>query len=490
MGDVILAIDQGTTGSTALLISSELQVLAKHNQEFPQIYPAPGLVEHNPTDILESVRGSIAKCLKQGGNPSISAIGITNQRETVVLWDKKTGQTLGNALVWQDRRTADMCTQLRDSGHEPVITKKTGLLLDPYFSATKIKVLLDEHDPDRSRSQKGELAIGTIDSFLIYHLTGGAHLTDVSNASRTMLFNINTGQWDDELCQLFSVPGEVLPTVQTSVSSFGTTQGFDGLPDGIIIGGVAGDQQSALFGQGCLEEGEAKCTYGTGAFLLMNAGETAVQSTHRLLTTVAWQFPEKKLQYALEGSAFIAGAAVQWLRDGLQIIDSSSEIEALAETVDSSDGVMFVPALVGLGAPYWRPDATGLLHGLTRGTTRGHIARAVLEGIAFQIVDLLRAMQQDSSTILKVLRVDGGAAANDLLMQIQADLLQVTVERPQMLETTALGAAMMAGLTAGIFDGTEDLLASWKLDRKFEPQISAAKATEKYERWVQTVAKA
>ena len=491
MTRTLLAIDQGTTGSTALLLSDQLVTLGKANTEYRQIYPQPGWVEHDPADILNSVQSSLATLWKSQSADKLAGIGITNQRETIVLWDRANGKALGNALVWQDRRTAELCATLRDQGREPVITKKTGLLLDPYFSATKAKVLLDMYDKDRTRARRGELALGTIDSFLLWHLTGGAvHATDVSNASRTMLYNIHSNQWDAELLALFDVPRETLPDVRSSIGVFGTTRGFKGLPDGIAIGGIAGDQQSALFGQGCYAPGEAKCTYGTGAFLLMNTGSKPVASHCRLLTTVGWRDARGTQSYALEGSAFIAGAAVQWLRDGLKIIDKSSDIEALAASVPSSDGVIFVPALTGLGAPYWRPGATGMLHGITRGTTRAHIARAVLEGIAFQIVDLLRAMQKDSDAVLSVLRVDGGATANNLLMQTQADLLQVAVERPQMLETTALGAAMMAGLATGVFDSLDALRGAWKLDRRFEPQASAQQARERYSHWLATVEKA
>lgn len=489
--DYLLAIDQGTTGSTALILSGQLETVAKNNVEYPQIYPKPGWVEHNPEDILSSVKQSLQNALEQTDNINIGAIGITNQRETILLWEKDSGKCLGNALVWQDRRTAKYCEQLRNQGLEPMITQKTGLLIDPYFSATKLKYLLDEHDPSRARSKNGELAAGTIDTFILWHLTGGkAHATDVSNASRTLLYNIHKSNWDSDLLDLFEVPRQILPTVKPSVGVFGQTKDFLPLPDGIPVAGIAGDQQAALFGQGCFEEGSAKCTYGTGAFLVMNTGETPVASGHKLLTTIGWQDGAKPLQYALEGSAFIAGAAVQWLRDGLQIIDSAPEIEALANTVKDSDGVVFVPALTGLGAPHWRPEATGLLHGLTRGTGRGEIARAVLEGIAFQIVDLLRAMQKDSGTPLRVLRVDGGATANNLLMQMQTDFLQVPVERPKMLETTALGAAMMAGLAVGIFADSSELKRTWQLDQRFTPQMSSREADERYARWVEAVAKA
>ena len=491
MTRTLLAIDQGTTGSTALLLSDQLVTLGKANTEFRQIYPQPGWVEHDPMDILASVQASLATLWKSHKADNLAGIGITNQRETIVLWDRSTGKPLGNALVWQDRRTAELCATLREQARESVITKKTGLLLDPYFSATKAKVLLDTYDTNRARARKGELALGTIDSFLLWHFTGGAvHATDVSNASRTMLYNIHTGQWDPELLALFDVPREALPDVRPSIGVFGATRGFTGLPDGIAIGGIAGDQQSALFGQGCYNPGEAKCTYGTGAFLLMNTGAKPVASHCRLLTTIGWRDHHGAQSYAIEGSAFIAGAAVQWLRDGLKMIDKSADIEPLAASVSSSEGVVFVPALTGLGAPYWRPGATGMLHGITRGTSRGHIARAVLEGIAFQIVDLLRAMQTDSDAVLSVLRVDGGATANNLLMQTQADLLQVAVERPQMLETTALGAAMMAGLASGVFDSLADLRGAWKLDRRFEPQISAQQARERYNLWLANVEKA
>lgn len=487
----LLAIDQGTTGSTALVLSTELEVLARHNCEYEQIYPQPGWVEHNPEAILTSVRKALAAVSHALRDGEPAAIGITNQRETVVLWERGSGKTLGNALVWQDRRTAGECDRLRGQGLEPLITQRTGLLLDPYFSATKLRVLLDKYDPDRRRSEAGELAVGTIDTFVLWHLTGGAvHATDVSNASRTLLYNIHKNCWDNELLQLFGIPQGVLPEVRPSIGLFGRTRGFDPLPDGVPIAGIAGDQQAALYGQGCYGEGDAKCTFGTGAFLLMNTGTSPVTSHHRLLTTVAWQNGDAPVKYALEGSAFIAGAAVQWLRDGLRIIDSAPEVEALAASVKDSGGVLFVPALTGLGAPHWRPEATGLLHGITRGTGRGEIARAVLEGIAFQIVDLLRAMQKDSGTPLTVLRVDGGATANNLLMQIQTDLLQVPVERPKMLETTAQGAAMMAGRAVGLFADDQNLQQTWQLDRRFTPAISSRKAEEHYQRWQAAVAKA
>ena len=471
MKDVLLAIDQGTTGSTALLIDRSLTVLGKVNVEFPQIYPQPGWVSHDPLAIwdscLEAIRAVLAET--QIDPQRIAGIGITNQRETTVLWDKMTSEPLADAIVWQCRRTAQVCDELKAAGHEPTVRAKTGLPIDAYFSGTKAAWLLDHTPGARQRAEQGALAVGTIDSWLVWKLTAGqAHVTDPSNASRTMLYDIVERQWSESLCQLLRVPMQILPQVLPSAHVYGQTRGVPGLPDGIPIAGMAGDQQSALCGQLCLEPGSAKCTYGTGAFLLMQTGDQRIDSQNGLLTTVAWQVGPD-FHYALEGSVFIAGAAVQWLRDGLGLIEKASDIEALAQSVPDSGGVTFVPALTGLGAPYWNQEARGVISGLTRGTTRAHLARATLEGIALSVADLLAAMERDLGRKLVELRVDGGASANNLLMQMQADLLQTTVVRPEVIETTALGAAVLAAIGIGWFQTLEDAQASWREDRKFVP---------------------
>lgn len=490
MDSLILSIDQGTTGSTVLLLNPALEVVARATHEFPQIYPGPGWVSHDPEDIWNSVRKSIRAALEQVGSASISAIGITNQRETTVIWDRSTGQPIAHAIVWQCRRTEPLCRALKAQGLEPLFKQRTGLVLDPYFSGTKIRWLLDNVEGARTRAERGELAFGTIDSYLVWRLTGGkVHVTDVSNASRTLLMNLETLDWDDELLAHLQVPRSLLPSICSSSEVYGLTANAGVLPDGIPVAGMAGDQQAALFGQLCFEPGNAKCTYGTGAFMLMNTGEQLVRSQNGLLTTVAWKRGEH-VQYALEGSAFIAGAAVQWLRDGLQVIRSASEIEALARTVEDSGGVVFVPALAGLGAPHWRPDARGLLHGMDRSTTLGHIARAVLEGIALQNADVLKAMEKDLGSPLNSLKVDGGAAANNLLMQFQADMLGVQIVRPRMLETTALGAALLAGLAVGVWGSLEALRSAWAVERTFEPSMPIAQAQTYLERWARAVEKA
>lgn len=488
--DFILAIDQGTTATTALIIDRDLAVRGRASREFPQIYPKPGWVEHDAEAIwataCDVMRGAIEAADVRPTD--IAAIGITNQRETTLLWERKTGRPVANAIVWQCRRTADRCDALKQQGLADWIRGKTGLVIDAYFSATKIEWLLDA-DPGR-RARASELAAGTIDSYLIYRLTGGkVHATDSTNASRTMLLDLKRGAWDAELVELFRVPTEILPEVRASNGSFGATAGVPGLPDGIPIAGVAGDQQAALFGQVCFERGAAKCTYGTGAFLLMNTGSDPVASKHGLLTTIAWNLGGK-LTYALEGSAFVAGAAVQWLRDGLGIIDASVEVEALAASVPDAGGVVFVPALTGLGAPHWRQDARGSITGITRGTRAGHIARATLDGIAFQIADVLHAMEADLGAPLRTLRVDGGAAANNLLMQIQADLLGVEIVRPALVETTALGAALLAGLSVGLWRDTRDVARAWREERRFRPAIERRVAAAALERWRDAVAKA
>ncbi len=474
MKDLILSIDQGTTGTTVLLLDHDLTILSKVNNEFPQHYPQPGWVEHDPEEIWQCTVKTIEEAIRAGDiDPGrIAGIGITNQRETTVLWDRATGTPVHKAIVWQDRRTAAFCEKLKNKKLEPKIKKKTGLVLDPYFSGTKIAWLLDHIPGLRTKAVQGQIAFGTIDTFLTWRLTGGkAHVTDVSNASRTLLMDLKTLSWDPELLKIFRVPASLLPSIESSSQIYGYTSGIDGLPDGIPVAGIAGDQQAALFGQACFKEGEAKCTYGTGSFLVMNTGKKIVHSRSGMLTTVAWKI-NGQITYALEGSAFIAGAAVQWLRDGLKMIHRSSEIEGLAATVPDSGGVVFAPAFVGLGAPHWRPEARGAITGMTRGTTAAHIARAVLEGIAFLQHDILTAMQKDLGKKLKILKVDGGASVNKLLMQFQSDILGVTLVRPKMIETTALGAAFLAGLAVGLWKNQDEIARSWKKDKNFRPQIS------------------
>lgn len=488
----ILSIDQGTTGTTVLVLTESLEVLARVNQEFPQIYPRPGWVEHDPEDIWSSTLGAIDGALQRSGiDPtSVAAIGITNQRETTTLWRRSDGQPLHNSIVWQCRRTADFCDELKQQGLEPLFQERTGLVLDPYFSGTKLRWLLDHVDGAREAAEAGDLAFGTIDTFLVWRLSGGAaHVTDVSNASRTLLMDLRSLAWDDELLGYLDVPREVLPEIRSSSEVYATTKGLGVLPDGIPIAGMAGDQQAALFGQVCFGEGEAKCTYGTGAFLLMNTGSEPVVSERGLLTTVAWQVGGE-VAYALEGSAFIAGAAVQWLRDGLGIIDSAPDIEPLARSVETSAGVTFVPAFTGLGAPHWRPEARAVLSGLDRGTTRGHIARACLEGIALQNADILLAMEADSGTSLAALKVDGGAAANDLLMQFQCDILQVPIVRPKLLETTALGAGLLAGMAVGVWPDRQAAVDVWAADRRFEPDMTDDEREAHLERWARAIERA
>ena len=488
----ILSIDQGTTGTTVLVLDEALSVLAKVNQEFPQIYPQPGWVEHDPEAIWASTQATISGAIDKAGieAASIAGIGITNQRETTVVWRRSDGRPIHNAIVWQCRRTANFCRELKEQGLEDLFRTKTGLVLDPYFSGTKVRWILDHVDGAKAQAEAGELAFGTIDSFLVNRLSGGTtHVTDVSNASRTLLMDLGTLTWDDELLGHMGVPRAMLPQICSSSEIYGTTSGLSVLPDGIPISGMAGDQQAALFGQVCFDTGEAKCTFGTGAFLLMNTGSTPVVSKSGLLTTVAWQVGDE-VDYALEGSAFIAGAAVQWLRDGLGIINSASDIEALAASVPDSGGVTFVPALTGLGAPHWRPDARGLLCGLDRGVTRAHIARAALEGIALQNADILGAMETDSGVSLASLKVDGGAAANNLLMQFQSDVLGVPIVRPKMLETTALGAGLLAGLSTGVWSTRMEAASAWKQDRRFEPSMDGPERQGHLARWQAAVGRA
>ena len=488
----ILAIDQGTTGTTVHIINERGRSLAKVNQEFRQFYPKPAWVEHRPEDIWRSVLSCIEAGLKKARlrGTDIAAIGITNQRESVVIWDRKTHRAVHNALVWQDRRTSDLCERWKNEGHETFIKERTGLVIDPYFSASKIKWLLDHVAGLRAKG--GGIAAGTIDSYLIWRLTAGAsHVTDVSNGSRTQLMNLDTVAWDNSLLDFFEVPRSILPNIESSSGWFGTTKGLNVLPDGIPITGVAGDQQAALFGQACFSEGDAKCTFGTGSFLLMNTGSKRVPSPSGLLTTIAWRLKsEESPTYALEGGAFICGAAVQFLRDQMRFIKKSSEIEALAKSVKETEGVEFVPALTGLGAPYWDPYARGLLCGLTRGTRPAHVARATLEAMALQNSDILEAMQSDANGTLRSLRVDGGASENNLLMQMQADYLGVEVVRPRLIETTSAGAAYLAGLGAGLFSGLEDIKRIWKTDRSFTPKLSSAERENRLRRWHLAVGRA
>ena len=494
MARYLLAIDQGTTGSTALVMGTDGSTLSHANFEFAQHFPQPSWVEHEPEEIWDSVTRAVAEALRRASVPGsqIAAIGITNQRETTLLWERSTDRPVHRALVWQDRRTADFCAQLKAQGEEERVRARTGLVLDPYFSGTKLRWLLDHGQ--RERAEKGELAFGTIDSYLVWRLAGGAragaaHVTDATNASRTLLMNLHDVAWDAEMCELLRVPAAILPRIVASAGIAAHTRGVPGLPDGIPIAGIAGDQHAALFGQACFEAGDTKSTYGTGAFLLVNTGKQPVPSRFGLLSTVAWQIGNE-VTYALEGSCFIAGAAVQWLRDGLGIISSAAEVEALASQVESSDGVVFVPALAGLGAPYWDAGARGLITGITRGTTRAHVARATLDAIAFQIGDVLQAMTDDLGHSVRRLRVDGGAAANDLLMQLQADLANVSVERPNELESTARGAAMLAGVGAGLFHSGHDAAKMVKIQKTFEARMNQAERHRRQDDWRSAVRRA
>ncbi|HEY3286089.1 MAG TPA: glycerol kinase GlpK [Gemmatimonadaceae bacterium] len=470
---MILSLDQGTTSSRAILFDHAGAVVAVAQKEFPQLFPKPGWVEHDPSDIWATQLGVAAEVMQKANASAsnIAAIGITNQRETTIVWDRETGQPVANAIVWQDRRTAPMCDAIRQRRLDRIIRRKTGLVVDAYFSATKVQWILKHVPGAQARAKAGKLAFGTVDSWLVWKLTGGAvHVTDASNASRTMLYDIRTGDWDDELLRLFGVPRSMLPEVRSSSEVYGHTALLGG---SIPVAGIAGDQQAALFGQVCTKPGMVKNTYGTGCFMLMHTGTTPIASKNRLLTTVAWRLG-RRTEYALEGSIFIAGAVVQWLRDGLGIIRSAAEVEPLAASVSTTNGVYFVPAFTGLGAPHWDPYARGVIVGLTRGTTRAHIARAALEGIALQVMDVLHAMQADGGIRLRELRVDGGACANNLLMQMQADLLGVPVVRPVVAETTALGAAYLAGLAVGYWKDRADIARQWQADRRFAPAITPA----------------
>ena len=485
----VLALDQGTTSSRALVFDAAGRVVATAQKEFRQIFPEPGWVEHDPTEIWATQSGVLHEALAKAGiGPGdVAAIGITNQRETTLLWERSTGRPLANAIVWQDRRTAPDCDALRAAGHEATFTSKTGLVLDAYFSGTKLKWLLDHVPGARARAARGELAFGTVDSWLVWNLTDGAvHATDPSNASRTLLYDIHAGAWDDELLRLLDVPREVLPRIVPSSGVLGTTF-LGGVP--VRLASLVGDQQAALFGQACDRPGLGKNTYGTGCFLLLNTGREAVASRNRLLTTVAWEIGGART-YALEGSVFIGGAAIQWLRDGLKLIRRAADVEALAASERDNGGVYFVPAFTGLGAPHWDAYARGAVFGLTRGSTGGHLARAALESIAYQSADVLRAMERDADLTLHELRVDGGAAANALLLQFQADLLGVPVVRPEVLETTALGAATLAGLAVGFWKDASDLRANWRVDRRFEPSMSRDEAATLRAAWEKAVGRA
>ena len=482
MKEYILALDQGTSSSRAILFDRMGQPKAVSQKEFTQIFPKPGWVEHNPKEIWSSQASVIAEAISAEGinGSNIAAIGITNQRETTIVWDAETGEPVYNAIVWQDRRTSAYCDKLKKSGKAEMIRNKTGLIIDAYFSATKVRWILENVPGARRKAEEGRLRFGTVDTWLIWKLTRGeVHVTDVSNASRTMIFNIHTLDWDDELLELFGVPRSMMPQVKSSSEIYGKTKGTIFAYE-VPIAGIAGDQQAALFGQMCTEPGSVKNTYGTGCFLLMNSGSTPIMSENKLLTTVAWKIGDK-VTYALEGSIFVAGSIVQWLRDGLGIIRSSSEIEALATSVPDNGGVYFVPALTGLGAPYWDQYATGSIYGITRGTKAGHIARAAIEGIAFQTMDIVNAMQRDAGMTLTELKVDGGASRNDLLMQFQADMLGTSVIRPKVTETTALGAAYLAGLATGYWESIEHIKSLWAMDKEFTPsagadEVSALKA--------------
>jgi glycerol kinase len=489
--DYILALDQGTTSSRAILFDREGRVRGMAQKELLQIYPWPGWVEHDPMEIWSTQLGVASEVLaRERVSPhQVRAIGVTNQRETIVVWESATGRPISNAIVWQDRRTAPLCARLKAEGFEPLLREKTGLLADPYFSGTKIAWILESLPGVRQRAEAGELLCGTVDTWLLWNLTGGrAHVTDASNASRTLLYNLRTGCWDDELLILLGIPRRMLPEVRSSSEVYAeTSRELFGEP--IPIAGIAGDQQAALFGQMCLRPGMAKNTYGTGCFLLMHIGDHPVISRHNLLTTVAWSRAEQT-QYALEGSVFIGGAVVQWLRDSLGFFAEAGEIEQLAASVADSGGVCLVPAFTGLGAPHWDPYARGLLCGITRGTTKAHIARAALEAIAHQVADVLDAMRADSRVELEELRVDGGAAANNLLLQFQADLLGVPIVRPQCLETTALGAALLAGLAVGFWDKLEEAAARYKVDRRFEPSMPASEVHVHRARWARALERA
>ncbi|MFT4247796.1 MAG: glycerol kinase GlpK [Pseudomonas sp.] len=485
----VLAIDQGTTSSRAILFDRQGRIAGVAQREFSQIFPQPGWVEHNPREIMTSVYTTITELLNnaQIDARAIAGIGITNQRETAVVWDRKSGQPIHNAIVWQSRQTKDICDQLEVAGHAGLVRERTGLLIDAYFSGTKVKWILDHVEGARERARRGELAFGTIDSWLIWNLTGGrTHVTDYSNASRTLMYDIHRLRWDEELLAMLDVPAAMLPEVRSSSEVYGQTQPQYFYGEQVPIAGIAGDQQAALFGQACFEPGMAKNTYGTGCFMLMNTGERAVASDNGLLTTIAWGV-DGKVEYALEGAIFVAGSVVQWLRDGLRMLGKASDSQAYAERAGDNDGVYFVPAFVGLGAPYWRSDIRGAVFGLTRGTTKEHFIRAAIESMAYQTRDVLGAMQADSRIELKELRADGGAIANDFMAQFQSDILDVPVLRPQVAETTALGAAYLAGLATGFWSSREEIARQWAVDRRFEPAMEGERRERLYDGWKQAV---
>jgi glycerol kinase len=487
----VLAIDQGTTGTKVLIFDAEGSIRGLSYAEFTQHYPQPGWVEHDAEEIWTSVIGLVADVMEKTGVSAkdIRAIGITNQRETTLLWDRRTGRPVARAIVWQDRRTAPLCDELKERGLEELFRRQTGLVVDPYFSGTKVKWLLDNLDGLMERARRGDIAFGTIDSWLVWKLTGGrVHVTDYSNASRTLLYNIHDLGWDDELLAALDVPRQILPEVMPSAYVYGHTDPEAFFGERVAIAGIAGDQQAALFGQGGFHEGVAKNTYGTGSFILMNTGHNAVASREGLLTTIAWRIKEEPVEYALEGAIFITGAAVQWLRDGLEIIASAAETEALAASVPANEGVYFVPALTGLGAPHWDAYARGAIVGLTRGTTRAHLARATLESMCYQTRDVVAAMERDSGIALREIRADGGAVGNHFLMQFQADILGVPVDVPLITETTSLGAAYLAGLAVGFWESREEIDSKWKLERRYTPQMSAAERETLYQRWLRAVA--
>ncbi|CAG7653939.1 glycerol kinase GlpK [Paenibacillus allorhizosphaerae] len=488
MKSFILSLDQGTTSSRAILFNRDSEIVFAAQQEFTQHYPQPGWVEHDAEEIWESIVAVVTSCLEGAcvRPGQIAAIGITNQRETTVVWDKQTGKPVYNAIVWQSRQTAPICERLKEQGWQETIHEKTGLLIDPYFSATKVEWILDEVPGVRARAERGELLLGTIDTWLIWKLTGGrVHVTDYSNASRTMLFDIRGLQWDRQLLDLLRIPESMLPQVRPSSFVYGVTA-KELFGEEIAIAGAAGDQQAALFGQACFEKGMAKNTYGTGCFMLMNTGDQAVNSKHGLLTTIAWGIGDR-VEYALEGSIFVAGSAIGWLRDGLRMIEHAADSEELAAGVESTDGVYVVPALVGLGTPYWDSDVRGAVFGLTRGTTKGHFIRATLEALAYQTKDVLAVMEEDAGISLNGLRVDGGVVKNNFLMQFQSDMLNVPVDRPVINETTALGAAYLAGLAIGYWTGQADIAEQWKIDRTFVPQMDDAKRRTLYDGWKKAV---
>ena len=489
-GRHILAIDQGTTSSRAMVFDDSGHCIALAQEEFRQIYPQDGWVEHAPEEIWQSVLAVCRQALQQADEAGVevAGIGITNQRETTLVWDRQTGEPLYNAIVWQDRRTADYCAELKAAGYEEQVAEQTGLLLDSYFSATKLRWILDYVDGARARAEKGELAFGTVDSFLLWRLTGGeSHATDATNASRTMLFNIHSQEWDKSLLDLFQIPESLLPDVKDCIADFGATDA-NLFGRSIPIGGIAGDQQAAAIGQACLEPGMIKSTYGTGCFVLMNTGDKVIRSQNRLLTTVAYRV-DGRPSYAIEGSIFVAGAAIQWIRDGLKLIDSAGEVEGLAQGLDSNRGVYLVPAFTGLGAPHWDPHARGAIFGLTRDTGIAEIVRATLESVGYQTRDLMQAMKRDSATEVKALRVDGGMVVNNWFLQFLADLLEVPVERPQVTETTALGAAYLAGLQLGLFESLADIGQHWQRDALFTPRLSHAERNKLLLGWERAVSR-